>query len=62
MNLGAPSGIVGWRVRRLELAGVPTPLAQDVALTEEIDLHELLELLDRGCPPDLAVRILAPIE
>ena len=62
MNMGASSGIAGWRVRRLELAGVPTPLARDVALTGEIDLHELLELLDRGCPPELAVRILAPLQ
>ena len=26
-----------------------------------MDLHALLELVDRGCPPRLAVRILAPI-
>ena len=61
MNQGASGGLVDWRERRLELAGVPTALAQQVARTAEIDLHELLELLDRGCPPDLAVRILAPI-
>ena len=55
-------GVVDWRTRRLELAGVPTPLAQYLARTEEIDLHEMLDLLDRGCPPHLAVRILAPID
>jgi hypothetical protein len=26
------------------------------------DLHALLELVDRGCPPPLAVRILAPLD
>jgi hypothetical protein len=26
------------------------------------DLHALLELVDRGCAPDLAVRILAPLD
>ena len=26
------------------------------------DLHALIELAERGCPPDLAVRILAPLE
>jgi hypothetical protein len=27
-----------------------------------MDLHALLELVDRGCPPALAARILAPLE
>jgi hypothetical protein len=27
-----------------------------------VDLHQLLELVDRGCPPELAVRILAPLD
>ena len=26
------------------------------------DLHALIELVERGCQPDLAVRILAPVE
>jgi hypothetical protein len=26
------------------------------------DLHALLELVDRGCPPSLAARILAPLD
>jgi hypothetical protein len=54
--------VIDWRIRRLELAGVPTPLAEHLATTGQIDLHELLDLLDRGCPPELAVRILAPID
>jgi len=35
-------------------------LAQWVAADPGFDLHALLELVDRGCPPALAVRILAP--
>jgi hypothetical protein len=35
-------------------------LAQWVAADPRFDLHALLELVDRGCPPPLAVRILAP--
>jgi hypothetical protein len=27
-----------------------------------MDLHALLGLVDRGCPPDLAARILAPLD
>ena len=54
--------VVDWRVRQLELAGIPTVIAERLARTDEIDLHELLKLLDRGCPPHLAVRILAPLD
>jgi NTE family protein len=50
-------GVAGWRQRRLELAGFDPTLAAELASTET-DLHELLSLLDRGCPPDLAARIL----
>jgi hypothetical protein len=27
-----------------------------------MDLHALIELIERGCPPELAARILAPLE
>ncbi len=50
-----------WRRRRLIAAGFDAPLA--VALAEgDADLHELLVLVDRGCPPPLAARILAPLD
>jgi NTE family protein len=49
--------VAEWRTRRLEAAGFDPPLAAELATTE-IDLHELLNLLDRGCPPNLAARIL----
>ena len=29
---------------------------------DDVDLHELLVLVDRGCPPELAARILAPLD
>jgi hypothetical protein len=53
---------VRWRARRLVSAGFPTDLAQRLALTDRVDLHRLLELVDRGCPPHLAARILVPID
>jgi NTE family protein len=46
-----------WRKRRLEEAGFDPTLAAELATTK-VDLHALLNLLDRGCPPDLATRIL----
>ncbi|MEA2333112.1 MAG: hypothetical protein QOH58_3250 [Thermoleophilaceae bacterium] len=48
-----------WRRERLEGAGFDPQLAADLARGHS-DLHALLELRDRGCPPDLAARILAP--
>jgi hypothetical protein len=53
---------VRWRSQRLRKAGFPADLAQRLAQEDRLDLHELLELVDRGCPPDLAARIVAPIE
>ena len=51
-----------WRAQRLRSAGFPAALAERLAGEHEVDLHELLELVDRGCPPHLATRILAPLE
>ena len=56
------SGVAEWRRERLVQAGVPATLATVVAEDERYDLHALLVLMDRGCDPALAVRILAPLE
>ena len=42
--------------------GFPPLLARRVAYDERFDLHALIELVERGCAPELAVRILAPLE
>lgn len=42
-------------------AGFDDELAMRLA-GERSDLHALLELVDRGCPPTIAARILAPLE
>jgi hypothetical protein len=52
---------VRWREGRLLSAGFGPDLADVLAHSEQVDLHELLQLVDRGCPPDLAARILAPL-
>ena len=54
--------VVAWRRRRLRTAGFLPDLADAVARDGAMDLHALLELVDRGCPPHLAVRILAPLD
>ena len=51
-----------WRRRRLIAAGFEAALASRLARDDGVDLHELLMLLDRGCPPELAARILAPLD
>jgi hypothetical protein len=54
--------LVGWRRRRLYRAGFEPALADLVARECRMDLHALLELVDRGCPPAVAARILAPLD
>ncbi len=56
------SQVVSWRRDRLVEAGLPLPLASRVARDGRYDLHALIDLVERGCPAELAVRILAPIE
>jgi hypothetical protein len=56
------NAVVEWRRGRLLAAGFATDLAADLAEQCATDLHALLELVDRGCPPEFAVRILAPLD
>lgn len=53
--------VEAWRRDRLLEAGFDPDLAESIAADPLIDLHAMLQLLDRGCPPALAVRILAPL-
>jgi len=59
---GSPAGLTAWRRKQLRRAGFDHALAAELAADGAIDLHALLELRDRGCPPELAARILAPLE
>jgi hypothetical protein len=56
-----PRALVSWRVRRLVAAGFRHAEAVELARTPEVDLHVVLDLIDRGCPPELAARIVAPL-
>ena len=55
-------GVVGWRRDQLADAGFPLPLAAHLARRQGYDLHALIELVERGCAPELAARILAPLD
>ena len=55
-------GILAWRRDQLVGTGFTPSLARAIARDERYDLHALNELVERGCAPELAVRILAPLE
>ena len=61
MQSTAPE-ILAWRRRQLAEAGFPGALAGRLAEAPAYDLHALIEFVERGCPPELAVRILAPLD
>ena len=58
----ATDPVVLWRASRLRDAGFSPALADALARDCAYDLHAVLELVDRGCPADLAARILAPLD
>jgi hypothetical protein len=54
--------MTAWRRTQLLRSGFPVGLAARIAHDGRYDLHLLIELVERGCPPELALRILAPLE
>ena len=56
------AGVVAWRRARLRKAGFDTELAEELSRASDVDLHALIKLVERGCPPPLAARILAPLD
>lgn len=54
--------VVRWRREQLVDAGFPLPVAARLAKDARYDLHALIELAERGCPPCVAVRIMAPLD
>lgn len=50
--------VVAWRYDCLERAGYPVDMAVVLAEQADVDLHDAVELLKRGCPLTEALRIL----
>ena len=44
-----------WRVAQLTRLGIPRSLAE--AYADHLDWHQIARLVQRGCPPRLALRI-----
>jgi hypothetical protein len=47
-----------WRLQALGRAGYDDEAAAVLAASHDVDLHRAVDLLERGCPPDLALQIL----
>jgi hypothetical protein len=54
----AETQVSGWRFDQLKRAGYREDAARELAHRADIDLHRALELVEGGCPPDLAFEIL----
>ena len=47
-----------WRTEELERAGYSHRAAGRLAARQDVDLHLAIRLLERGCAPELALKIL----
>lgn len=59
---GGAANAVAWRRARLRNAGFGTALSEELARECAVELHALIELVERGCSPALAARIMAPLD
>ncbi len=56
------AAVAAWRRRQLDEAGFPARLAAPLADDQRVDVHALIELVERGCRPEIAARIVLPLE
>jgi hypothetical protein len=47
-----------WRLESLERAGYDVESAAVLAASHEVDLHRAIQLLQQGCPVEVALQIL----
>ena len=50
--------VSAWRAEQLEMAGYGAQAAAELALRHDVDLHIAVDLVARGCPAELALKIL----
>jgi hypothetical protein len=58
LRVDEAADVLAWRFDTLCRNGFDIESAAILASQVEIDLHDALSLVDRGCPPAIAVRIL----
>jgi hypothetical protein len=52
------AAVLEWRIETLRRAGFDADGSFDLAFNPDVDLHAAVQLVERGCPPATAVRIL----
>jgi hypothetical protein len=57
LTVSEADSIVSWRLHVLLLAGASVLVAEQLA-ESDVDLHEAVALIEQGCPPAIAARIL----
>jgi hypothetical protein len=50
--------VLEWRAESLRRAGFDSEAALELAFSQHVDLHAAVGLVQRGCPPATALRIL----
>jgi hypothetical protein len=58
LRIDEAAEVLAWRFDVLCRSGFDLDAAAVLAANVEVDLHEAIELVGRGCPPELAARIL----
>jgi len=58
LRIDEAAEVLAWRFDALCRSGFDLDAAAVLAANVEVDLHRAVELVGRGCPPDLATRIL----
>jgi len=58
LRIDEAAEVLAWRFDALCRSGFDLDAAAVLAANVEVDLHEAVELVGRGCPPELAARIL----
>jgi len=58
LRIDEAAEVLAWRFDALCRSGFDLDAAAVLAANVEVDLHEAVDLVGRGCPPQLAARIL----
>jgi len=58
LRIDEAAEVLAWRFDALCRSGFDLDAAAVLAANVEVDLHQAIELVGRGCPPALAARIL----